>query len=72
MEGREIHHTCNNCGSPGPHYWDGNGWTCDTCGYTVMSVGEYPTSAGAYTAVKNHYLKLISQVNAAADKRIGK
>ena len=71
MEGKNIHHSCGKCGNPGPHYWDGYGWSC-ACGYTVLSVGEYPTSAGAYTAVKNHYLKLIGQVNSQANKRLSK
>lgn len=72
MEGKEIEHSCHRCGYGGPHWWDGQGWTCSSasCGATVMTAGEYPTASGSYKKTREHYLSLINKVQQQAAAKL--
>ena len=70
LEGQTLERGCSRCGHGGPHWWDGHGWTCVSCGATVMTVGEYPTAGGSYKKTRAHYLSLINQVRRQADAKL--
>jgi len=56
------------CGNGGPHYWDGNGWSCPSCGATVCTPSNYPTSAGIYSKVRDDYKRRIAELEAKLQK----
>lgn len=61
LEGKPIAYACGKCGNKGPHRWTTDGWECN-CGATAASFGVYPTSRGAYNAVRDEYKAKIEKL----------
>lgn len=68
LDGKPIHYPCGNCGNSGPHRWTADGWECN-CGATAASFGNYPTSKGAYNAVRDDYKARIEQLESQKSNR---
>ncbi len=50
------------CRHRGPHYWDGDGWTCPLCHYTVATPGTVSTRLGVYSEEREAMLLHIEKV----------